>query len=141
MSSPFARPGAPPPKGTAASRRYRTLLWIYTSVGLSCASSLFAMQKGAVDPGLKPFAVLGTIACTIGTVVSFRAGQRESREERAREERSTMLLIMAAELGKQPDEALERVARQKGMAGEAAQGILAERRRKRERGGDQPAAG
>lgn len=131
MSSPFSRPGAPAPKGTAASRRYRALLWLYLLAGLTCVAVAVAAQRRVVAKDLQPFAMIGAVAALLGAIVSFNRGRALSAEERAHQERTTMTLILAAELGRQDDAALERVARQSGMAGEAARGILAERRRKR----------
>lgn len=139
--------GEPEKPGSAAAGRYRLLLWTYAVVCLGSLAAWAMMQRGTLDPGLKPFAVLGTVLAGLGAFVSFRQGTLAAKEERAREERKTMLLILAAELGKQDDAALDRISRQRGMAGEAAAWILAERLRKRsgapspEREARQPPAG
>lgn len=125
-------PGMSDPKGTGASRRARALLWLYTVVVLAGLGALIAMQRRVISADLKPFAVLATIAGIVGSFVTFRRGATESRQELERQERQTMLLILSAELGKQDDPVLEKLSRQKGMAGEAASWILSERLRKRE---------
>jgi hypothetical protein len=101
-----------------------------------------AAQRGSISRDLAPFSMLGAVFAVVGAFVSFNRGRVLSAEERAHQERTTMTLILAAELGRQDEAALEKVARQSGMAGEAARGILAERRRKRgETGGTESTAG
>lgn len=130
MNSPFDPAGA---RGTEASRRYRVVLWGYTGLFIACIAGFIAMQRGDLPRDLKPFAALGFLGALAGFVVTFRAGTAASREERARAERQAMLVLMASELNKQDDAALEQISRKSGMAGEAATWILAERANKRRR--------
>jgi hypothetical protein len=98
-----------------------------------CAAVALAGVKGwlpaAIGLGFRPLALAAAIlAVWLGTRAHRRAlADRELESSRA------IIVAIAAQLGKQPDETLERIRTQGGPAGEAAGMILQGRREKESR--------
>lgn len=130
MSSPFSvranRRVVPP-----AAARARWVMWAYAALAIGGLIVAIQAQRHKIDGILGALALLILVVSLLGLFITARSAARESREDREREGRTAMLMMIAGQLGQQDDTTLERVAGQKGMAGEAARLILENRAAKR----------
>jgi len=126
----------PRPRSTA--RTYRTFMWVLVVVGLVNLGIAVRQALGgkAVQSG-----VLGLVIfflCVVTGAWFGLAGARLVHEERERQNRQEMIMLMATELGRHDDDTLRRIAGQGGPAGEAA-GLLLKGRREKTRAGERGA--
>lgn len=103
-------------------------------VALGCLALFLAATIGWLPRGLVPPATLGFFAACAGAVWLGLRSHRQALADRDRESRLTLIVTMAAQLGKQDDETLRRIAGKSGPAGEAARMILTERRQRQAKG-------
>jgi hypothetical protein len=126
----------PRPRSTA--RTYRTFMWVLVVVGLV---NLGIALRGALGGRALQSGVLGLVVfflCIVLAAWFGLAGARLVREERDRQNRQDMIILMATELRRHDDETLRRILRQGGPAGEAA-GILLKGRREKTGNGERGA--
>ena len=113
-------------------RAYRFGMWGLVALGLP---GLFAAFLGARRVIPVPLGIAGGFAfftCVLlGALVGLQA-RRQLQLQREKENRSAMLVILAAQLRIQDDVVLQRIAGKGGPAGEAAEMVLQGRREKGE---------
>jgi hypothetical protein len=113
------------------ARALRLATWGALGAGLALVAAGLAGFKGWLPremgaPALWLSMAAAAAACWLG----YRARQRVIAD-RDREGSRTMILLVAAQLGRQDDEALERMVQRGGPAAEAAAMILEGRQRAR----------
>ncbi|MFI5209075.1 MAG: hypothetical protein ACHQ2E_01405 [Gemmatimonadales bacterium] len=118
------------PRPRSPARTYRTFMWVLVVVGLvnlgiAVREALGGMAAQSGVLGLVIFFLCMALGAWLGL-----AGARLVREEHDRQNRQELLIVMATELGRHDDEALRRIVRQGGPAGEAASMLLKGRREK-----------
>jgi hypothetical protein len=111
------------------------LLIAAAGLALIFAATQAWVPKATVVPALLLF-LLGSAA---SIWLGFRSHQR-ALADRARGGRLAMIIAIAAQLGKQDDATLARIAAQSGPAGEAARMLMAERRKRQTPGTPGPEA-
>lgn len=112
---------------TDNARRYRRLMW--TVVLLSLPLLWLAIQglRGLVPQGLGIASGMAFLAGVfVAAALGFKA-HRQTLADRDISARRAMVVMLAATLGEQTDEALERIRTQGGISGEAAGLILQNR--------------
>ncbi len=112
-------------EGAEMLRRWMWLLILLTIV-LACTTAL-ALRK-ILPPELVVPATLLTFAAALAALWCGARGHRRALEDRERASRQAMVIALATQLGRQENEALERLARSGGPAGDAARLILKGRR-------------
>jgi hypothetical protein len=114
-------------------RAYRFGMWGLVAIGLP---GLFAAFLGARRIIPLPLGIAGGftfLTCALlGALVGLQA-RRQLQQQREKENRSSMLVILATQLRDQDDEVLQRIAGKGGPAGEAAEMVLQGRREKGDR--------
>ena len=113
---------------TDNARRYRRLMWLVALAGLP---ALFLAIRGI--QGRAPFGIglAGAIVFLLAIATAAGLGLKMHRQtiaDREMHARRAMIVMMAASLGEQSDEKLERIESQGGVSGEAAGMILSNRR-------------
>lgn len=112
----------------STARAYRTAMWIVLVAGVLALGVAIAGLRGIVPARSGAVALFGFSLC-LGLAAWFGLrSHRHTVAERELEESRTMLVLLAAQLGKQSNEALSRVSLSGGTAGEAAGMILEGRR-------------
>ena len=108
--------------------QYRTLLWIFTGVGLVCFWPAIQGARGRIDPstGLMSAAV-GVAALFLGAWYGWKGAQIRIAE-RSKKADAIALITIAAMLKDRSEEELKAMVAKKGPAGEAAALILERRR-------------
>jgi len=118
------------PRPRSAARTYRTFMWVLVVVGFV---NLGIALRGAMGGKALQSGVLGLVifflCMALGAWFGL-AGASRVREERDRQNRNDMIILMATELRRHDDETLKRILRQGGPAGEAAGLLLKGRREK-----------
>ena len=106
---------------------YRAAMWLLFAAGvLNLWSAVRNLRSGNSSSGALGLVIFfGCLAA--GAWFGWRRASILAAE-RDRQSRSDAILLLVAELGKQGDEALERIAKQGGPAGEAAVMVLEGRR-------------
>ena len=113
-------------------------MWVLVVVGLV---NLGIAVRGALGGKAVQSGVLGLVIfflCMAMGAWFGLAGARLVQEERDRQNRQQMIIMMATELGRHDDETLRRIAGKGGPAGEAA-GLLLKGRRDKSGQGEQGA--
>src|SRR5688572_11643918 len=108
--------------------QYRTLLWIFTGVGLFCFWPAFMGVQGKLDPstGLMSAAV-GVAALFMGAWYGWKGAQIRIADRNKKAD-AIALITIAAMLKDRSEEELTAMVAKKGPAGEAAALILERRR-------------
>ena len=115
---------------TDNARLYRRSMWLVTGGGVLALAIAFAGARGIVPvtigiAGGGLFAISILLAGVLGLKM-----HRQALADREMAARRSMIVMLAATLGKQDDAALERIKTQGGPAGEAAALILEGRQAK-----------
>lgn len=130
----MAKARATAPLGEGA-RSYRLLMWVLVLLAAVLGALVLASLRGMVPrEAARPLLPL-VFACLVAAAWLGWRGHRAALADRERMGHTTMILAIAAQLGRQEDAALERIAASGGPAGEAATWILAGRAEKRAKGG------
>jgi len=115
---------------TVNARLYRRSMWLVTGCGVLALAIAIAGARGIVPLAI---GVAGGVLFAISILLAGLLGLKMHRQALADREmaaRRSMIVMLAASLGKQDDAALERIKTQGGPAGEAAALILEGRRAK-----------
>ena len=109
------------------ARRYRQLMWLTTAVGIVALVVAFQGGRGVLPQavGVSAAAVF-FVAITLAAWLGLRM-HRQALADREMQARRAMIVMLAAKLGEQDDESLQRIVEQGGMPGEAAAMILRNR--------------
>lgn len=117
-----------------AARRYRVLMWVLAAAALVPFSLFVAGLRDILPRDLGLAALPLGFACLITAAWMGWRGHRQALLDRERSGHQAMIIAIAAQLGRQEDAALERIAGAGGPAGEAATWILAGRAERRAAG-------
>ncbi len=117
------------------ARNYRALMWGMILLAMVPLVVFVAALRDVVPRQMGGAALPLVFACLVAAVWLGWRGHRQALADRERVGRTTMIMTIAAQLGRQDDAALERLAAKGGPAAEAAAWILAGRAEKRARGG------
>lgn len=113
------------------ARALRLAMWGVLGLALALGAVGFAAYKGWVPHEAGASALWLSVAAALGACwLGYRARQR-AFADRERESGRAMILLVAAQLGRQDDEALERMVRSGGPAAESAAMVLEGRQRAR----------
>jgi len=93
-----------------------------------CLALALAGTRGLIDPGLGQAALFAFFAALFGALWFGIAARRQALADREKEMGGLLIVTIAAQLGKQDDPTLERIAARGGPAGDAAAWILEGRR-------------
>ena len=107
-----------------ASRGYRTIMWLVGLLGLGTLTIAVGGIQGWVSRGVGLLAGIGFIGCALGVGLMGLKAHRQALADRDMEGRRAMIVMLAAQLGKQDDTTLTLIAGQEGIAAEAAALIL-----------------
>ena len=123
------RPGRAPL--SEGARSLRTVTWVVLLLGLVVLGTSWMAVRGML-----PRESLGSLltiffALMTGAALLGAKCRRQAVADRERESRSAMIILIAAQLGRQDDGTLSRIAGKGGPAGEAAAMVLAARREPR----------
>ena len=115
---------------TDNARLYRRSMWLVTACGILALAIAIAGARGIVPVAIGiPGGVLFAICILLAGVLGLKM-HRQALADREMAARRSMIVLLAATLGKQDDAALERIKTQGGPAGEAAALILEGRQAK-----------
>lgn len=117
--------------------RDRVLIWLVASAGAIALAVAFAGVKGWVPQSLGLVSAGLFVICLLLVAVIGWQRHRQTLADREAAARGQMIVMIAARLKTQDDEALEAMAARGGPAGEAAKLVLegrAERARRRSPG-------
>lgn len=117
--------------------RDRALIWLVASAGAIALAVAFAGVKGWVAQSLGLVSAGLFVICLLLVAVIGWQRHRQTLADREAAARGQMIVMIAARLKTQDDEALEAMAARGGPAGEAAKLVLegrAERARRRSPG-------
>ncbi len=117
------------------ARNYRALMWGMILLAMVPLVLFVAAMRDVVPRQMGIAALPLVFACLLTAVWMGWRGHRQALADRERVGRTTMIMTIAAQLGRQDDAALERIAARSGPAAEAATWILAGRAEKRAREG------
>lgn len=109
--------------GTRRDGLLRTLTWLLMASG----AYWFVVAVRASRPGSEGSALTGVILAGLSVTLACGLGVARARARRRTQDRSTSQatqMLLVAQLGRQDDATLERIARTGGPAGEAATMIL-----------------
>lgn len=120
---------------SAGARNYRALMWGMILLALVPLALFVAAVRDVVPRQMGLAALPLVFACLLTAVWMGWRGHQQALADRERVGRTTMIMTIAAQLGRQDDAALERIAAKSGPAAEAASWILAGRAEKRTREG------
>jgi hypothetical protein len=112
------------------ARRYRTLTRSLLVLTLVLGIAAIAALRGALPRELATPALYFVLATSLAAAWCGWKGHRIAIEQRERASRSGMLVLIAAQLARQDDAALETMVKRGGPAAEAAAMVLAGRARK-----------
>lgn len=127
------RPGPESPLSDAA-REMRTATRVAGALAGVMLLGMIAAIKGWVAPETGPAFTGLFVASTLTTAWFGARAHRRALADREKESGRAMIVAIAAQLGRQDDDALERIRAKGGPAGEAAGMILAGRAEKRAAG-------
>lgn len=117
----------------AARELRRAMRWTLLAA-LICLTIGLGGSLRLIPRGLIPPAIVGFFgACGFAVWLGLRS-HRQALADRERHGRLSLIITIAAQLGKQDDETLRKIAGKSGPAGEAARMILTERRQRQARG-------
>ena len=117
------------------ARNYRALMWGMILLAMLPLVLFVAAVRNVVPRQARIAALPLVFACLATAVWMGWRGHRQALADRERVGRTTMIMAIAAQLGRQDDAALERLAAKGGPAAEAAALLLAGRAEKRARQG------
>ncbi len=116
-----------------SARQYRAAMWFMIVIATASMIGIAAALKGKVPRDLGRVAGLSLVAATTFAIHLSLVGHRRALADRDAQTRNDLVLMLIAQLGRQDDAALERIAAKGGPAGEAATLILKGRSEKRAR--------
>ncbi len=124
------RPARPAPL-SAGFRNYRRTMWLILAASFLPLAIILAGLRG-MAPREMVMAAIPLLFATLGFAgwMGWRAHQ-QALADRERAGRQAMILLIAAQLKEQDESTLQRIAGQRGPAGEAANWILKARSEKR----------
>lgn len=131
------RPGRAPV--SEGARSLRTMSWVVLALGLLVLGMIWMAVRGALPRGSMGSLLTIFFALMAGATLLGLKSRRLAVADRERESRSAMIILIAAQLGRQDDDTLARIVAKGGPAGEAAAMVLAGRREPRKSAGT-PAA-
>lgn len=112
----------------STASQYRTLLWIFTGVGLFLFWPAVMGAQGKIDPGTGLMsAAVGVAALFLGAWYGWKGAQIRIAERNKKAD-AIALITIAAMLKDRSEEELTAMVAKKGPAGEAAALILERRR-------------
>jgi hypothetical protein len=103
-----------------AAQGYRTGMLAMIVLALAGAALTFAAIKGWANPALALPAILIVGGGSLGAAWMGLKGHTQVRQDRERASGQFMIISIAAQLGKQDDATLQKIAGKGGPAGEAA---------------------
>lgn len=112
------------------ARALRLLMWVTTAVGALMLLAAYAGAKGIVPRATGAAALYLFGACVVLVLYFGTKSRSLALEDRERQSRQSMVVVIAAQLARQDETTLEQIARRGGPAAEAALMILAGRRKK-----------
>jgi hypothetical protein len=117
-----------------AARELRVAMRWTLAAAVACLVLVFGSARGWVPRETAPL-LLGAfvLACAAAIWLGLKS-HRQALADRDRVGRLSLIVTIAAQLGKQDDATLSRIAGKSGPAGEAARMILTERRNRQTRG-------
>ncbi len=116
---------------SAGSRNYRRMMWLILAAAFLPLAVVFAGLRGMAPREMVLAAVpLLFASFSFAGWMGWRAHQ-QALADRERAGSQTMILLIAAQLKDQDEATLQRIAAQRGPAGEAARWILKARSEKR----------
>lgn len=113
-----------------AARSYRTGMLAMIALVFIGVVLAFAGAKGWIDSLIVTPAILIIVAAALGAAWFGLKGHSQVRQDRERASGQFMIVAIAAQLGKQDDETLQKIAGRGGPAGEAAKMLIEGRRQK-----------
>lgn len=116
-----------------AARALRNGMLALIALALFALGLAFAGVRGWVARGTVPSSLLLFVGATVGAAWMAVKGHRRALADRERASGQFMIVAIAAQLGKQDETTLTKLATKGGPAGEAARMILAGREQKRSR--------
>lgn len=123
------RPGRAPV--SEGARSLRTLTWVVVSLALLVLGLIVMAIRGSLPRETLGSLLLMFLALMAGATLLGLKSRRQAVADRDRESRSAMIILIAAQLGRQDDDTLARIVAKGGPAGEAAAMVLAGRREPR----------
>jgi hypothetical protein len=105
--------------------------WVVLALGLVVLGLIVMSIKGILPRETLGSLLLIFLALMAGATLLGLKSQRQALADGERESRGAMIILIAAELGRQDDETLGRIAARGGPASEAAAMVLAARRNPR----------
>jgi len=111
-----------------AARALRTAMRWTLAVAVACLVLAFGATRGWVPRAVIPLATVAFLLACAGAVWLGLRSHGQALADRERVGRLSLIVTIAAQLGKQDDATLSRIAGKSGPAGEAARMILKERR-------------
>jgi hypothetical protein len=113
-----------------AARALRAAMRWMLAAAVACLVLAFGTTRGWVPRAMIPFVTIAfLVACAWAIWLGLKS-HRQALADRDRVGRLTLIVTIAAQLGKQDDATLRRIAGKAGPAGEAARMILTERRQR-----------
>ena len=116
------------------TQSYRVLMWVLLVLAILALGLAFAGLRSWFPRSTVPFSMLIFSGAVLGSSWFGLQGHRRALADRERASRSAMMLVIAAQLGRQETPMLEKIAAKGGPAAEAARMILDGRRRTRTTG-------
>ncbi len=123
------RPGRAPV--SEGARSLRTMSWVVLALGLVVLALIVTAIKGILPRETLGSLLMIFLALMAGATFLGLKSQRQAVADRERESRGAMIILIAAQLGRQDDDSLTRIAAKGGPAAEAAAMVLAARRNPR----------
>jgi hypothetical protein len=119
-----------------AARALRTAMRWMLAVAVACLGLAFGTTRGWVPRALIPVVTVAFLMACAWAIWLGLKSHRQALADRERSGRLSLIVTIAAQLGKQDDATLRQIAGKSGPAGEAARMILTERRQRQ--GGASP---
>lgn len=130
----WLRPGTGRPGRAAVSegaRSLRTVSWVVLVLGLVVLGMIWMAVRGVLPRESMGSLLTIFFALMAGATLLGLKSRRQAVVDRERESRSAMIILIAAQLGRQDNDTLARIVAKGGPAGEAAAMVLAGRREPR----------
>lgn len=113
-----------------AARALRTAMRWMLVVAVACLVLAFGTTRGWVPRALIPLVTITFLVACVWAMWLGLKSHRQALADRERAGRLSLIVTIAAQLGKQDDATLRQIAEKSGPAGEAARMILTERRQR-----------
>ena len=130
----WLRPGTGRPARAPMSegaRSLRTVSWVVLVLGLVVLGMIWMAVRGVLPRESMGSLLTIFFGLMAGATLLGLKSRRQAVADRERESRSAMIILIAAQLGRQDDDTLARIVAKGGPAGEAAAMVLAGRREPR----------